>query len=200
MLYSLLSNSGAVLAITLSQSSTPFFLLVYIWACGLHKQTWGGRSWKCLVDWWTFTKLALPGLLMFSLKWWSNEVGIIIIGMIEKTELAIYTISVNITLFLFLVGLTSFIQPLCHILILLTSFPNDHLCTIFWYILFFCKYYPFLYLVCLRSAVASYNQAISVTCTSFHGLFNTPIKIPIFYFNRMDTTGTSHLEIVILDP
>ena len=121
------ANSGAVLAITLSQSSTPFFLLVYIWACGLHKQTWGGWSWESLVDWWTFTKLALPGLLMFSLKWWSNEVGIIIIGMIGKTELAMYTISVNITLFLFLVGLTSFIMyNLCHILILLTSFQNDH--------------------------------------------------------------------------
>ncbi|KAL5473612.1 hypothetical protein EMCRGX_G028116 [Ephydatia muelleri] len=97
---------GAVLAMTLTQSSAPLFLLVYMWAWGLHKQTWGGWSWESLVDWWTFTKLAIPGFLMMSLKWWSFELGIIVVGMIGKTELAIYTISVNISIFLFLIAMS----------------------------------------------------------------------------------------------
>lgn len=96
-------NRGAVIAITLSQSSSPFFLLMYMWACGLHKLTWGGWSWESLVDWWNFAKLAIPGFFMYSFKWWSIEVEIIVTGMIGKTELAVYTISVNISMFLFLV-------------------------------------------------------------------------------------------------
>ncbi|KAL5467554.1 hypothetical protein EMCRGX_G031804 [Ephydatia muelleri] len=101
-----LGFEGAVYAMTLSQSAAPLFLLAAMWAWGLHKQTWGGWSWESLVDWWTFTKLAIPGLLMVGFEWWSNEVGIIVVGMIGKKELAVYTIALNVTAFLFMNALS----------------------------------------------------------------------------------------------
>ena len=75
-----------------------------MWAWGLHKQTWGGWSWECLVDWWTFIKLAIPGLLMVGFEWWSYEVGAVVVGTINKIELGIYTIVLNVNAFLFMVS------------------------------------------------------------------------------------------------
>eukprot|EP00731_Ephydatia_muelleri_P026098 Em0018g198a len=74
-----------------------------MWAWGLHKQMWGGWSWESLVDWWTFTKLAIPGLLMVGFEWWSKEVGIIVVSIIGKKELAVYT---NVVTFLFMNALS----------------------------------------------------------------------------------------------
>ncbi|KAL5467556.1 hypothetical protein EMCRGX_G031806 [Ephydatia muelleri] len=93
---------GAVYAMTLSQSAAPLFLLAAMWAWGLHKQTWGGWSWESLVDWWTFTKLAIPGLFMVGFEWWSYEVGAVVVGTIDKTQLGIYTIVLNVNAFLFM--------------------------------------------------------------------------------------------------
>ena len=42
---------------------------------------------------------------MVGFEWWSNEVGIIVVGMIGKKELAVYTIALNVTAFLFMVCL-----------------------------------------------------------------------------------------------
>ena len=89
---------------TLSQSAAPLFLLAAMWAWGLHKQTWGGWSWESLVDWWTFTKLAIPGLFMVGFEWWSYEVGAVVVGTIDKTQLGIYTIVLNVNAFLFMVS------------------------------------------------------------------------------------------------
>ena len=94
---------GAVFAVTLSQIAAFLLLLAAMWAWGLHKLTWGGWSWECLVDWWTFTKLAIPGLFMLCMKWWSYEVGIVVVGMKDKKELAVYTITLNVIVFLFMV-------------------------------------------------------------------------------------------------
>ena len=102
--FSLIFHRGAVFAMTLSQSTSPLFLLAYMWARGLHKQTGGGWSWESLVDWWTFTKLAIPGLLMVGFEWWSYEVGIIVVGTIDKTQLGIYIIVLNIATNMFMVS------------------------------------------------------------------------------------------------
>ena len=56
------------------------------------------------MDWWTFTKLAIPGLLMVGFEWWSYEIGIVVVGAIDKTQLGIYIIALNIATILFMVS------------------------------------------------------------------------------------------------
>ena len=95
--------SGAVIAMTISQGVSPLFVLMYMWSCGLHRQTWGGWSWEAMMDWWPFIKLAIPGLLMVGFEWWSYEIGGLALGAISKTQQAIHLNILNINAVLFLV-------------------------------------------------------------------------------------------------
>ena len=91
---------------TISQGISPIMVLVYMFACGLHKQTWGGWSWEALEDWWPFVKLAIPGFFMIGLEWWSYEIGGFVLGTINKTQQAIHLNLLNINAILFLVSLS----------------------------------------------------------------------------------------------
>ena len=67
----------------------PTLLIIfYIRVRNLHKLTWGGWSFESLEEWLEFLKLAIPGLIMFSLEWWSAEIANFIAGYISKNELA----------------------------------------------------------------------------------------------------------------
>ena len=95
---------GAIIAMTISQGLSPIFVLAYMFACGLHKQTWGGWSWEALEDWWPFVKLAIPGVLMIGLEWWSYEIGGLVLGAISRTQQAIHLNLLNINAILFMVS------------------------------------------------------------------------------------------------
>ena len=97
--------SGAIISMTISQGISPVLVLIYMFACGLHKQTWGGWTWEAMEDWWPFIKLAIPGLLMIGLEWWSYEIGGFVLGTVSKTEQAIHLNILNINAILFLVSL-----------------------------------------------------------------------------------------------
>eukprot|EP00731_Ephydatia_muelleri_P014795 Em0008g515a len=105
---------GAVVAMTISQGLSPIFVLVYMFACGLHKQTWGGWTWEALEDWWPFIKLAIPGVLMIGLEWWSYEIGGLVLGAISRTQQAIHLNLLNVNAILFLsalaIGITGSIR------------------------------------------------------------------------------------------
>eukprot|EP00731_Ephydatia_muelleri_P014327 Em0008g47a len=93
--------TGAIAAMTISQGVSPIFVLIYMWSCGLHRKTWGGWSWECMMDWWPFIKLAIPGLLMVGFEWWSYEIGGLVVGTISKSEQGIHYIILNINTVLF---------------------------------------------------------------------------------------------------
>eukprot|EP00731_Ephydatia_muelleri_P014796 Em0008g516a len=105
---------GAIISMTISQGISPVLVLIYMFACGLHKQTWGGWTWEALEDWWPFIKLAIPGLLMIGLEWWSYEIGGFVLGTIDKTQQAIHLNLLNINAILFLsalaIGITGSIR------------------------------------------------------------------------------------------
>ena len=50
----------------------------------LHPTGW---SIEGLLDWGPFVKLAIPGMLMFCIDWWSFEVGSFLMGKYLKSHL-----------------------------------------------------------------------------------------------------------------
>ncbi|XP_064605845.1 multidrug and toxin extrusion protein 1-like [Liolophura sinensis] len=59
----------------------------YIVCTGLYKETWTGWSWEALEQWGQFLYLAVAGLIMIAIEWWSFEIGLFLNGIIGEVEL-----------------------------------------------------------------------------------------------------------------
>uniref|UniRef100_A0A8C5T838 Solute carrier family 47 member 2 n=1 Tax=Malurus cyaneus samueli TaxID=2593467 RepID=A0A8C5T838_9PASS len=61
-----------------------------------------GWSRECLLEWDSFTSLAIPSMLMMCIEWWTYEIGSFLIGLLSVVELSvqsiIYEVSVVIPL------------------------------------------------------------------------------------------------------
>ena len=79
---------GAVVALVMSTCLPTILVIIYIRIRNLHRMTWGGWSIESLNEWSQFLKLALPGMIMLCLEWWSAEISNFIAGFISKDELA----------------------------------------------------------------------------------------------------------------
>ncbi|KAF7218676.1 multidrug and toxin extrusion protein 1 [Nothobranchius furzeri] len=82
-----LGVEGSAIANTFSQFSMAGLLYWYIMWKGLHKATWGGWSIECLQDWGSFIRLAIPGMVMMCVEWWTFEIGSFLAGLISEVEL-----------------------------------------------------------------------------------------------------------------
>ncbi|XP_028274918.1 multidrug and toxin extrusion protein 1 [Parambassis ranga] len=82
-----LGVAGSAIANTVSQFSMAGILYAYIMWKGLHKATWGGWSMECLQDWGSFIRLAIPGMVMLCVEWWTYETGSFLAGLISEVEL-----------------------------------------------------------------------------------------------------------------
>ena len=100
----LLSYRGAAISLSVALISAPVMVVVYVWARGLHKQTWGGWSWDSLRGWGQFAKLGVPGLLMLCIEWWSFEIAAFVTGSISKTELGINAVLISLLSVVFMVS------------------------------------------------------------------------------------------------
>jgi Na+-driven multidrug efflux pump len=78
--------------------------VVYIKWHKLHQQTWGGWSFGSLTEWWQFLHLGVPGFLMLAFEWWSFEIGAIVVGTIDETQLAIHAVLIQYGTLLFMVS------------------------------------------------------------------------------------------------
>uniref|UniRef100_A0A8D3CIN0 Multidrug and toxin extrusion protein n=1 Tax=Scophthalmus maximus TaxID=52904 RepID=A0A8D3CIN0_SCOMX len=79
--------TGSAVANTVSQFSMAGILFAYIKWKGLHKATWGGWSKECLQDWGSYIHLAIPGMVMMCVEWWTYEIGGFLAGLISEVEL-----------------------------------------------------------------------------------------------------------------
>ncbi|XP_075329292.1 LOW QUALITY PROTEIN: multidrug and toxin extrusion protein 1 [Odontesthes bonariensis] len=79
--------AGSAVANTISQFSMAGILYAYIMWKGLHKATWGGWSKECLQDWGSYIRLAIPGMVMLCVEWWTYEIGGFLAGLISEVEL-----------------------------------------------------------------------------------------------------------------
>ncbi|RMC10667.1 hypothetical protein DUI87_12378 [Hirundo rustica rustica] len=88
LLYALkLGMVGSAWANMVSQYTQVILLVLYMWWKKIHVKTWGGWSRECLVDWGSFIWLAVPGMVMMCIEWWTFEVGSFLAGLISVVEL-----------------------------------------------------------------------------------------------------------------
>nr|XP_013812066.1 PREDICTED: multidrug and toxin extrusion protein 1 [Apteryx mantelli mantelli] len=87
-LYALkLGMVGSAWANTVSQYTQAILLFLYVWWKKIHVETWGGWTRDCLQDWGSFIHLAVPGMLMMCIEWWTFEIGSFLAGLLSVVEL-----------------------------------------------------------------------------------------------------------------
>ncbi|NXQ16464.1 S47A1 protein, partial [Peucedramus taeniatus] len=100
-----LGVTGSAWANTIAQYSQTIFLFVYIIGKKLHVNTWGGWSCECLLEWDSFTSLAIPSMLMMCIEWWTYEIGSFLIGLLSVVELSVQSIIYEVSVVAFMIPL-----------------------------------------------------------------------------------------------
>ncbi|NWX90141.1 S47A1 protein, partial [Nothoprocta pentlandii] len=96
---------GSAWANTVAQYAQAIFLFLYIVGKKLHVETWGGWSMECLLDWDSFTSLAIPSMLMICIEWWTYEIGSFLIGLLSVVELSAQSIIYEVSVVAFMIPL-----------------------------------------------------------------------------------------------
>ncbi|KFP11932.1 Multidrug and toxin extrusion protein 1, partial [Egretta garzetta] len=96
---------GSAWANTIAQYSQAIFLFLYIIGKKLHVKTWGGWSSECLLEWDSFTSLAVPSMLMMCIEWWTYEIGSFLIGLLSVIELSAQSIIYEVSVVAFMIPL-----------------------------------------------------------------------------------------------
>ncbi|NXN99214.1 S47A1 protein, partial [Rhinopomastus cyanomelas] len=97
--------TGSAWANTTAQYSQAIFLFLYIIGKKLHVKTWGGWSSECLLEWDSFTSLAIPSMLMMCIEWWTYEIGSFLIGLLSVIELSAQSIIYEVSVVAFMIPL-----------------------------------------------------------------------------------------------
>ncbi|KFO57188.1 Multidrug and toxin extrusion protein 1, partial [Corvus brachyrhynchos] len=100
-----LGITGSAWANTIAQYSQTIFLFLYIIGRKLHVNTWGGWSRECLLEWDSFTSLAIPSMLMMCIEWWTYEIGSFLIGLLSVIELSVQSIIYEVSVVAFMIPL-----------------------------------------------------------------------------------------------
>ncbi|NXR31023.1 S47A2 protein, partial [Zosterops hypoxanthus] len=100
-----LGVTGSAWANTTAQYSQAIFLFLYIIGKKLHVNTWGGWSRECLLEWDSFTSLAIPSMLMMCIEWWTYEIGSFLIGLLSVVELSVQSIIYEVSVVAFMIPL-----------------------------------------------------------------------------------------------
>lgn len=80
-------------------------LFTYTRVFKLHEQTWPGWTTESLLGWGQFIKLAVSGMLMICIEWWSFEVGAFLTGTLGEVELASFGVLFQWSAFVFMIPL-----------------------------------------------------------------------------------------------
>uniref|UniRef100_A0A452H6G4 S47A2 protein n=1 Tax=Gopherus agassizii TaxID=38772 RepID=A0A452H6G4_9SAUR len=78
---------GSAWSNTVSQYTQAVLLFLYVWWKKIYVKTWGGWTRECLQEWGSFIHLAVPGMLMKCIEWWTFEIGSFLAGLISVVEL-----------------------------------------------------------------------------------------------------------------
>ncbi|XP_064534006.1 multidrug and toxin extrusion protein 2 isoform X2 [Pseudopipra pipra] len=97
--------TGSAWSNTVAQYSQAIFLFLYIIGRKLHVKTWGGWSSECLLEWDSFTSLAIPSMLMMCIEWWTYEIGSFLIGLLSVVELSAQSIIYEVSVVAFMIPL-----------------------------------------------------------------------------------------------
>ncbi|XP_060076381.1 multidrug and toxin extrusion protein 1-like [Ylistrum balloti] len=87
---------GAGIALGIARWLFSILQVLYILIAGIYKDTWAGWTKECLFEWGTYLTLAIAGMLMLCLEWWSYEILVFLSGLLGATQLAAFTIVYNV--------------------------------------------------------------------------------------------------------
>eukprot|EP00118_Oscarella_pearsei_P020048 m.215996 g.215996 ORF g.215996 m.215996 type:complete len:647 (+) comp39847_c0_seq2:55-1995(+) len=100
-----LGVEAAAASLSFFSTLQPIVLIFIMRRWNLGLDMWKGWSWECIYDWKPYIMLAIPGLLMLCLEWWSYEIGILVTGAISELESAAFIISFNLVAIFFMIPL-----------------------------------------------------------------------------------------------
>ncbi|KPI85368.1 hypothetical protein ABL78_5592 [Leptomonas seymouri] len=83
---------GAAIGWVILMTCMPASLLIYLYATGKYKKTWGGWDPTALINWRPLLGLAFPSMAMMMSEWMSLEVNLIIAGFAPTNDLAAFSI------------------------------------------------------------------------------------------------------------
>ncbi|XP_033114064.1 multidrug and toxin extrusion protein 1-like [Anneissia japonica] len=87
--------SGPALSLVLTYFALLILLVGYIKFSKMYVETWQGFSKECFYDWGSFISLSISGMMHICLEWWGFEIGYFLSGILGKTELGAYSITVQ---------------------------------------------------------------------------------------------------------
>jgi len=96
---------GAAVTMVISNTASAVILALYAWCLGLHKQTWYGWTWECTRGCWEYLQVALPGLGMLCLEWWSFEIITLFAGRFGTSAVAAQTVLFNTVAIFYMIPL-----------------------------------------------------------------------------------------------
>ncbi|XP_033753960.1 multidrug and toxin extrusion protein 2-like [Pecten maximus] len=96
---------GASISVTLTHWSIFLLHVTYIIITRTYEDTWTGFSVECFYDWWLFLTLAVPGLFMVCLEWWSHEIIMFCVGLVGVDQLASHSIAYTMASMAFMLPL-----------------------------------------------------------------------------------------------
>ncbi|XP_038231317.1 multidrug and toxin extrusion protein 2-like [Dermochelys coriacea] len=96
---------GSAWSNTLSQYTQAVLLFLYVWWKKIHVKTWGGWTRECLQEWGSFIRLAVPGMLMMCIEWWTFEIGSFLAGLISVVELGAQSVIYELVTIAYMVPL-----------------------------------------------------------------------------------------------
>ncbi|XP_065827794.1 multidrug and toxin extrusion protein 1-like [Oscarella lobularis] len=95
----------AAAIVSVAYTLQPIILLMIMKKWNLGLDMWHGWSWECIYEWKTYILLAIPGILMLCIEWWSYELGILVTSMVNKVESGAFIVSFNVTAIAFMIPL-----------------------------------------------------------------------------------------------
>ncbi|XP_031572002.1 multidrug and toxin extrusion protein 2-like, partial [Actinia tenebrosa] len=94
---------GVAISLVIVFYCNLFLTMAYIIFSKVYKKTWMGWSCECLYKWKEFIWLALPGMLMICLEWWSFEAGAFLMGKFGESTLASHGVLIQLVTLTFMV-------------------------------------------------------------------------------------------------
>ncbi|KAM7274587.1 hypothetical protein ACFE04_016453 [Oxalis oulophora] len=91
-----LGLSGVAAAAAVSNLVVLVFLVIYIWASGIHEPTWTNPTRDCLYGWGPLLKLAGPSCVSVCLEWWWYEIMILLCGLLVNPKATVASMGVLI--------------------------------------------------------------------------------------------------------
>ena len=94
---------ASAIALDLTLFAMVMCELAYIRITKVYERTWGGWSSECVLEWWPFVKLAIPGLFMVALEEWGFEIVTLLSGILGEVELGAQSIIFQLEALCFMV-------------------------------------------------------------------------------------------------